>query len=94
MIKRPKLSTFAVVAIATLAIMATIGIMGGTIGQQQVALAQEQDLVDVDGIVAHALSLVPDQPNCPPTTYPIYLGHYPWWRCQGIPFPDIPGGIG
>jgi len=54
MIKRPKLSTFAVVAIATLAIMATIGIMGGTIGQQQVALAQEQDLVDVDGIVAHA----------------------------------------
>jgi hypothetical protein len=81
MVEKTRLSTITA-GIATIAVLATMGIIGGAGQQRALASIVETDL-PID------LELLPNVPNCPEGTIPVYISGT-GWICFD-PFEVVPG---
>lgn len=65
--------------LATVVIVATLGIIG-IIGQQQMASALTTK--EASSLRFPIIAFRPDVPNCPPGTFPFWIGPPQFWECR------------
>jgi hypothetical protein len=90
MVIKTRLSTITV-GIATIAVLATMGIIGGAGQQRALASIIETELpIDIEfPDLPPDLELLPNVPNCPEGTIPVYISGT-GWICFD-PFEVVPG---